>query len=77
MVVYVRLNALLRAYAADGSAERSLHVDEGCTVHDLIAQLDIPPARVGFATVNLKYAPRTQVLAGGDRVILFPPVTGG
>lgn len=77
MVVHVRLNALLRKYAPQGKAEFSLPMAEGCTIEDLIAQLGIPPSQVGFATVNLKYTPRSRVLGKGDQVTLFPPLTGG
>ena len=77
MVVYVRLNALLRRYAPEGNAELSLHLAEGSTVNDLIGRLGIPPTEVGFATVNLKHTPRSGPLNRGDQVILFPRVTGG
>ncbi len=77
MVVYVSLNALLRKYAPRGNAEFPLHIAEGCTIEDLIAQLGIPPSQVGFATVNLKYTLRSRALKRGDQVTLFPLVTGG
>jgi len=77
VIVHVRLNALLRKYAPQGIAEFSLHIAERCTIEDLIGQLDIPPSQVGFATVNLKYTPRSRVLERGDQVTLFPPLTGG
>jgi len=77
MVVHVRLNALLRRYAPEGGAEFCLQLAEGCTIEDLIAELCIPPAQVGFATVNLKYTPRPRILRTGDQVTLFPPLTGG
>jgi len=77
MVVHVRLNALLRKYAPQGNAEFPLHIPEGCTIEDLIGQLRIPPSQVGFATVNLKYTPRSRALKRDDQVTLFPPLTGG
>jgi len=77
MIMQVKLNALLRKYALEGKAEFPLQITEGCTIEDLIAQLGIPPSQVGFATVNLKYTPRSRTLEKGDQVILFPPLTGG
>ena len=77
VVVHVRLNALLRKHAPGGNAEFPLHIAEGCTIEDLIGQLGIPPSQVGFATVNLKYTPRSRALQRGDQVTLFPLVTGG
>jgi len=77
MIVHVRLNALLRKYASQGSAEFSLQIAEGCTVEEVIAQLAIPPPQVSFATVNLKHSSPSTTLKNGDRVTLFPPLTGG
>ena len=78
MVVLVRLNALLRKYAPlQGNTEFTLQLPEGCTIEDLIRRLGVPPAQVGFATLNLKYVRFSQILQEDDQVILFPPLTGG
>ena len=77
MLVQVRLNALLRRYAPEGSPEFPLQMAEGCTIEDLVVRLGIPPSQVGFATVNLKYTPRSTPLTKGDQITLFPPLTGG
>ena len=77
MVVYVKLNALLRKYAPRGEAAFSLRMAEGATIEDLIAQVGIPPTEVGFATVNLRHTPRSRILVEGDQVMLFPQLTGG
>jgi molybdopterin converting factor small subunit len=78
MKVQVRLNAILRRYArADGKVEFSAELPASSTVEDLIVHLDIPTQEVGLAAVNLKYAEKSQALADGDEVILFPQLTGG
>ena len=76
--VQVRLNAILRKYAsADGEADFTAELPEASTVEDLVGVVGIPTQEVGLAAVNLKYAEKSQVLADGDEVILFPQLTGG
>ena len=78
MTVQVRLNAILRKYAGpDGQVDFATVLPVGAAVDDIIRKLGIPSEEVGLAAVNLKYAERNQILAEGDRVILFPQLTGG
>ncbi|NBO65295.1 MAG: MoaD/ThiS family protein [Acidobacteria bacterium] len=69
--------------AASGQSELNLETTAAAdvqTVWDaLIGQY---PALVQFSSnvlfaVNEEYAPRTRVLAAGDTLAIFPPVSGG
>ncbi len=76
MRVVVRLFAGLRERA--GTDRRKLDLDEGATVEDVWAALDLgdEPAGLLYA-VNRTYADRGQRLAEDDEVALIPPVSGG
>jgi molybdopterin synthase catalytic subunit/molybdopterin converting factor small subunit len=74
--VVVRLFAGLRERA--GTDRREVDLDEGATVGDVWAALDLgdEPAGLLYA-VNRTYADTGQRLAEGDEVALIPPVSGG
>ncbi len=81
MRITVRLFATLRDRAQTGLA--TLDVAEPCTVSDLMAALaarypllaDALPS--ALAAVNQEYASLDDVIADGDEVAFFPPVSGG
>jgi molybdopterin synthase sulfur carrier subunit len=81
MEVTVRLFATLRQQA--GWSTQRLTVADGATVEDVLQQLDgmLPGLNVAsrtlYAAVNQGYAKRESVLAEGDEVAFFPPVSGG
>jgi len=81
MQVTVRLFATLRQQA--GWKEKQVEVPAQTTVAGLIAQLEkSEPAltlsgRTLYAAVNMEYAKLEQLLAAGDEVAFFPPVSGG
>jgi sulfur carrier protein ThiS len=52
-------------------------VPEGCKAADAIAQLGIDADDVHVLMVNGVISRLDQVLVGGDRLGLFPPVGGG
>ena len=80
MKVRVRLFASL-AQAA-GFREREIEVPDGATANDVLVQLKRGPlialtgARVLLA-VNREHCEPARILAEGDEVGLFPPVSGG
>lgn len=81
MNVSVRLFATLRQQA--GWKERTFALADGATLRDLIAAVEaVQPdlglgRRVFYAAVNEEYAKGDRVLADGDTVGIFPPVSGG
>lgn len=81
MKVSVELFATLRQNA--GWAKKRLELDAGVSVKELLQQLDesYPELRVlqvpVYVAVNDEYAAGDARLAEGDRVALFPPVSGG
>jgi molybdopterin synthase catalytic subunit len=76
MVISVRLFAALREQA--GTRERSLEVEDGATVGDVWALLELGPEPAGLVYArNREYVERSTPLADGDEVALIPPVSGG
>jgi molybdopterin converting factor subunit 1 len=81
MKIAIRLFATLRQEA--GWSEQTIEVAEGATLADVLASAErmFPALRVTgrpvYAAVNQQYAQLDRVLADGDVVALFPPVSGG
>ena len=81
MQVTVKLFATLRHAAGWGS--RTVDLEPGATVDDLLATLAAMDEKLGsegrtlYAAVNQEYATGDQVLQDGDEVAIFPPVSGG
>jgi sulfur-carrier protein len=72
--VQVKLFATLR----EGRFEAKLvEVGAATTIGDVIRTLGIPEKEVTLIFVNGRHAEPDQLLAGGDRLALFPPVGGG
>jgi len=59
------------------SKDLLVQIPEGATVRELIAQLRIPPDQIFTMFANSRHALPDQVLQPGDRVALFPPISGG
>ena len=64
-----------------GVAERSLEVEAGVTVGEVVevfrGRAEDGVWRVLAVAVNQEYARRDRVLVEGDEVALLPPVSGG
>jgi molybdopterin synthase catalytic subunit len=79
--VTVKLFATLREQA--GWSEQQIVLAPGATLGDLMAQLTAQhpkltlTGRAVYAAVNQQYVQPGHVLANGDIVALFPPVSGG
>jgi sulfur carrier protein ThiS len=54
-----------------------MDLDEGTTVENLFADLDIPSDSPKITFVNGVHAEPDRVLEEGDRVAVFPPIAGG
>lgn len=78
MRIEVRLFATLRRQALSAAGGvLAVDVPEGCKAADAIAQLGIDAHEVHVLMVNGVISRLDQVLVGGDRLGLFPPVGGG
>ena len=52
-------------------------VEDGATIHEIIAKLGIPDFEVKLTFVNGVQQPLDYILNDGDRLGIFPPVGGG
>ena len=86
--VCVRVVYLARLRDAFGNAGETLTLDDNGTptVDSIVKALikrggawahELSPERAVRFAVNHRLAQRTQAVANGDEVALFPPVTGG
>src|SRR5687767_14596 len=79
MQVEVKLYSLLRQHhpGPDRSTWLRVELPDGATVQDLAAQLQLPARLVTNAFVNEVHRPLVTPLHDGDRIGLFPQVSGG
>lgn len=81
ITVNVKLFATLRQQA--GWSEQTVSAPEGSTLGNLMQLLMVATpdlkltGRAVYAAVNQNYAKPDRVLAEGDEVAIFPPVSGG
>ena len=81
-MIDVHLYAHLQAAAATSAAERGraefqVEARPGLTVRDVVTGAGIPPEAVFIVIVNSDRADLDTELADGDRLGLFPAVSGG
>jgi molybdopterin converting factor small subunit len=76
-VIDVRLFAHLAAASSSGSAEFQVEAHEGLTVRDVVDGAGIPAEAVFIVMVNNERVGLDAPLSDGDRLALFPPVSGG
>jgi len=87
-LVSVRIVYLARLREAFGCGSETLQLatDDSPTVDSIVETLvrrggawadELAPGRAVRFAVNQKLARRTQAVASGDEVAVFPPVTGG
>ena len=79
MALEIHLAATLRSVVPDYDARAglSMEVEPGTSIKEIMRILGIDERRVKMVMVNGKAAPKEYVLAGEERVALFPPVGGG
>ena len=76
--LYAHLPAAAVAPGAErGKAEFQVGARPGLTVRDVVAGAGIPPEAVFIVIVNSDRADLDTELADGDRLGLFPAVSGG
>lgn len=77
MKVEVRLYAMLRKWGPPDGGPLTLELAEGERVAKVTAILGMPQEEELVILINGRPAGLQSVLADGDRLVLFPPVTGG
>lgn len=80
MHIEVKLFANLRKNLPSGSSggKAQLTVEDGATIHTVIAQLQIPVELAQMVLVNGEQTREfDRQLSDGDTVSIFPPVAGG
>jgi molybdopterin converting factor small subunit len=79
ITVHVKLFATLRQYRPGlGMGEAfPVELSHGATIGDLIQTLRLPDQEIKIVFVNGLFRERTDSLADGDEVGIFPPVGGG
>jgi len=79
MKVYVKLFALLRQHHPGPNRSEPLAVElpEAATAADLIPALHLPDQLVRHAFINNEQKTLDTALNDGDKINLFPPVSGG
>lgn len=79
----IKIKAFASVRETFGFDEKELIVSEGITVKDVVRQLagTFQPARGGNITllfsINEEYCQDDAPLSDGDRLAIFPPVSGG
>ena len=76
-MIDVRLFAHLPSTSESGKAEFQVEARQGLTVRDVVAQAGIPVKAIFVVMINNDRADLDATLADGDRLALFPPVSGG
>jgi len=79
MQITVRLHASLKKYEPAGvkGGPIAVIVDDGATVADVLARLQIPLAHAKMIVSNNEHLDATAVLRDGQHVDLYPPIAGG
>jgi sulfur carrier protein ThiS len=75
--IEVEFFAFLRRYSPKGERMAYLLVEEGATLVDLLAKLNIPEKVEVLCLVNGSYYPKEKALQQGDVVSILPMVDGG
>jgi molybdopterin converting factor small subunit len=76
-VIDVRLFAHLPAASSAGTAEFQVEAREGLTVRNVVTDAGIPVEAVYIVMLNNVRTDLDASLADGDRLALFPAVSGG
>jgi molybdopterin converting factor small subunit len=75
MRVLVRLYGGLRGYTSSNLLQ--LDLQDGATVADVMAQLNLRPGEVWLATLDDQLVETNHLLRSDDALSLIPPVGGG
>jgi sulfur carrier protein ThiS len=77
--IFVRLHYLFKQYVPDGDYKNyfPVTVDEGATIRDLVLALGMEKKDKRLIFVDGKRSKEENPLKEGERVAIFPPITGG
>jgi len=74
----LHLGGHLSFYDSEKRSRFELHLDEETTLLELVRRLGIPEAEITLAAVNREVVSIHDARVGdGDRVDLYPPISGG
>ena len=76
MQIDVKLYGELKKLAPGGQTDFVLTLKSGATLGDVLKKLSIPMDRC-VSLVNGRRATTEAVIADGDILVLFPPISGG
>ena len=76
MQIEVKLYGDLKKFSHGGQSNFELTLNPGATLGDVLEMLSIPMNRC-VSLINGRRATTETVLADGDTVVLFPPISGG
>lgn len=77
MRVKVSLHLNLVKYSPNGKRDFEIDLAGGTTINSLLKSLAIPARVERVILVNGRHASQETQLFNKDRVILFPPISGG
>ncbi len=79
MKIEVALFATLMCYMPEKNIEKPhfLEINEGATPGDIFKQLGVTATAVKLILVNGIHGQEDQILKDGDRIGVFPPISGG
>ena len=79
ITIEAALFATLRIYNPKGESSEPFIVQlpEGSTIENLLKELNIPPDESKQAFVNNRRQEWDYILQEGERVAIFPPISGG
>lgn len=77
MEIEVEFFGPLEAYFRTGEKKITLVVEEGATIEDLWAELNIPEEVERVYLLNGTYCPEGKILRQGDVVSILPMIDGG
>lgn len=77
ITITARAHGNLRRHFPGGHEEAVFTLPDGSRVADLLRSIGLPDEEVWMVSVNDLLAKPEQVLADGDRVNIFAPVSGG
>jgi len=75
--VTVKLYGILEKYNKEKGREVAIDLPGNSNAGELMSALSIPKERVTIVLVNGEPADQNHSLKEGDKVELFPPVSGG
>ena len=77
MQVQVIISGYLKKFTHSDSSIATIEIDEGASVRDLVALLELPEEESFIIAVGGQLVPFNHILQPEDQVRIIPPVSGG